>query len=358
MLFTYDATANVNNWLHDRIYFSILEAVNSLDAGNAPVLWPEILTDPEKVLLSNRTAVKKRYNKFIVELRKLDAVQRSRVRNAVVTSNDIPGILLASNPCEKIETLPEVFRTAVSNLFETLFNLLNDLEIRAEQYKIIYEKIDVDVCPFCGLEMLPKPGGPKHDWDHYMPKSFYPFAGANLKNLVPMGVFCNQRIKGSKDILFDGAGARRLCFDPFGFEVAGVHIDGVELHEYEGIDEISWLVSCISNDPAYANTWNQIWHVSDQYAGVIKKRFKTSWLTQFVKLSCRQGPPSTREEVLLALEYMIDYCEAEQHSGAAFLKKAVFEWIKGQVELEQTEADRYSDLLIRTCHDYSTQTLD
>ena len=71
------------------------------------------------------------------------------------------------------------------------------------------------MCPFCGCEYFDAPGAPREDLDHYLPKSLYPFAAANLRNLVPMGMKCNERYKLAQDILRDAAGVRRRSFDPY-----------------------------------------------------------------------------------------------------------------------------------------------
>ena len=71
------------------------------------------------------------------------------------------------------------------------------------------------MCPFCALEYFDAPGAPREDLDHYLAVSRYPFAAANLRNLTPMGMKCNERHKGDGDILRDEAGNRRQSFDPY-----------------------------------------------------------------------------------------------------------------------------------------------
>lgn len=62
------------------------------------------------------------------------------------------------------------------------------------------------LCPFCGLGRYKNVLGPRReDFDHYMHKSSYPLAAANMRNLVPACGICNQDYKGSKDVLADGA---------------------------------------------------------------------------------------------------------------------------------------------------------
>lgn len=67
------------------------------------------------------------------------------------------------------------------------------------------------VCPFCGLDQFKTRGGARReDFDHYLHKSAYPLAAANMKNLVPTCRTCNQDYKMTKDVLADG-----VAFYPF-----------------------------------------------------------------------------------------------------------------------------------------------
>ena len=73
-------------------------------------------------------------------------------------------------------------------------------------------------------------------------------------------------------------------------------------------------------------------------------------------ISCKDAVPETREELSSALEYVIDYYETLQNSDVAFLKKAVFEWVKAQIDGEPDDG-RFTNLLTKACRDHSSQVL-
>lgn len=73
------------------------------------------------------------------------------------------------------------------------------------------------------------PDVPRHDLDHYLAISRYPFSGTNLKNLTPMGDRCNSSYKLALDILYDPNGNRLPCYDPYGDVTASFSLEGSEL---------------------------------------------------------------------------------------------------------------------------------
>ena len=68
-------------------------------------------------------------------------------------------------------------------------------------------------CPYCGIFSLDSQYDPSREaYDHYLPKSKYPFNSINFKNLAPMCEKCNSRNKGVKDPLYSSNGTRRKSF--------------------------------------------------------------------------------------------------------------------------------------------------
>lgn len=71
-------------------------------------------------------------------------------------------------------------------------------------------------CPFCGLLPIDNEFDPTREaFDHYLPKSKYPFNSVNLKNLAPSCYKCNSGNKRDKDPLHDNDHNRRKAFYPF-----------------------------------------------------------------------------------------------------------------------------------------------
>ncbi|QHS12691.1 hypothetical protein [Shewanella sp. Arc9-LZ] len=79
------------------------------------------------------------------------------------------------------------------------------------------------ICPFCGLNAYKNVfGSRREDLDHYLFKGKYPFAAANMWNLVPTCSECNQDYKKTKDVLFD-AGVRTEAYYPYR-KIGGVNL--------------------------------------------------------------------------------------------------------------------------------------
>ena len=76
-------------------------------------------------------------------------------------------------------------------------------------------------CPFCGInDLLGEYHTKREAYDHYLPKSLYPFNSINFKNLVPACHHCNSSYKTSKDPVYTpkdpiGKARRRAVFYPY-----------------------------------------------------------------------------------------------------------------------------------------------
>jgi len=104
--------------------------------------------------------------------------------------------------CVELADLPETIREPAKELFVFAFGLLTDFGVRAAQYRVIYDSTPDKVCPFCGIEGFAAPAAPSEDFDHYLPKSRFPFAAVNLWNLVPAGSDCNRKYKRDLNPLY------------------------------------------------------------------------------------------------------------------------------------------------------------
>jgi hypothetical protein len=61
-----------------------------------------------------------------------------------------------------------------------------------------------EVCRFCGIkQILTKHHKHRSAFDHYLPKSQYPFSSINFKNLIPICDTCNSKYKLTKNTLFE-----------------------------------------------------------------------------------------------------------------------------------------------------------
>ena len=263
MLFCYPIDATQDNWLHECLVEILQNALQALNAGCAPVPWPDCIPAVHRERLRARTGLKDRLQAFLTAAALLSKTNRNSIMEAITSENNFPAAFDGQTTCICCDQMPGAIRTAAIELARFEFSLLTELGLRDKHYRMIYEKIPNRLCPFCGCEYFDAPDAPRHDIDHYLPISQYPFAGANLKNLVPAGDRCNSAYKRDADILLGTNGKRRACFDPYGDRSACVSLLASRpfARHYGRLPE--WEVD-LGNTPEAA-TWDTVWRIKERY---------------------------------------------------------------------------------------------
>jgi hypothetical protein len=84
-------------------------------------------------------------------------------------------------------------------------NVFEYKKLNKEMAYTIIDKLDVSVCPYCNEDPLHYKKGIKGEkdyrpaFDHFYPKSKFPFLSLSIYNLVPSCEFCNKDGKGVED---------------------------------------------------------------------------------------------------------------------------------------------------------------
>lgn len=333
MLFGYPLAATQNNWLHD----CVLEAVKNVHAlveeKKRYPTWPKILPDVHQARLTSRTGLQVRFKAYNVALRRLSSKsERDAVLAAVTDQNRISELLSNTYSCAALDALPTSIHKAVTSLFDFAFGLLTDLKVRDEHYKIIYDTVAERVCPFCGTECFDAPGAPREALDHYLPKSRYPFAAVNLRNLVPMGHKCNSNYKLAADVLFDAGGARRVAFDPYNHTTIGVVLDGSDPFDGSMPYIPQWEIRFDPDEPAVP-TWDAVFSIRERYQRDHLDEGYSAWLREFqswARSADRRG--DTDANLLETLTRYEQYCADNGLRDKAFLKAAVFRMLRLRCE--------------------------
>jgi hypothetical protein len=270
----------------------------------------------------------------------LDAYQklapdlRQRVQSALKRQNEIPAIFGDNLPCDRLDDLPKAFRSAIKEFFEFAFGLLADLGLRDENYHALYHdgQFRDKVCAFCGIEILDAPGQKREALDHYLSIGGYFFAGANFRNLVPMGTKCNSRYKGKQDIIVDAvSGNRRSCCDPYASPSIKLSLLSSEPFEGDELDLITcpkWVVEWEGGDPAKLKTWEAVFDISERYrASSLNPQFR-DWMGHFGNWAAQvYGALNTTEQIKQALREFAKIVVPEGYSESAFLKRATMEML-------------------------------
>jgi len=214
------------------------------------------------------------------------------------------------------------FKNLYAHNFLTLQIIKDQIGTVSDHYLKFVQQNDEDICPFCGIMPMDGQFDPTRDaYDHYLPKSKYPFNSINFKNLPPACNTCNSKNKGAKDPI-NVNGATRKAFYPFThaqykleFEIT---FSPTNWNEYKP-GEIT-----ISVGPAhYANeigTWFDIYNIEERYKALMCKRnVGKYWITQVQSWVSRGGK---------AEEYFVELADIESNYPYAdfnFLKKPFLE---------------------------------
>ena len=327
MLFGYSVEATEDNWVHDCLCEIIRAVHNSMQANQEPAGWPNIIPAPYRVKLNGRTGLRNRLVTYMEALATLNPAEQNQVLHALDSQNEIGALLSCACDCAAISDLPQPIREPVKDLLHFSFKLLTGFGVRDDQYTTIYDSLPYHVCPFCGCEYFDAPGAPREALDHYLPESKYPFAAANLRNLVPMGNKCNSRYKLAQDILISDDGVRRRSFDPYNHAEIQVSLENSEPFAGTNGQLPGWQIEFEPNNEE-TNTWDDVFHIRERYKrDVLDPSFKR-WLDNFGSW-CRSATvtPDSGEQLAEVIERYYGYMESLGFGDRAFLKAAVFKML-------------------------------
>ncbi len=229
---------------------------------------------------SNRflSGIEEIFYEFIV----LNPSQIDQLRNWYLANNSMERI------CDNdVAYLPidykglRVFNSTLAQKIETFFKSLysNDLlalKILADKIGDIRAHYDTFMatntegyCPFCGLHRIKSAYHSKREaYDHYIPKSLYPFNSINFSNLAPICNECNTSYKHAKDPLRSSNGDRRKTFytykaAPHSIEIK-IDFRTNHLFDLKPADVIlSYGPDILSEE---IGTWRELFGIDERYA--------------------------------------------------------------------------------------------
>jgi hypothetical protein len=196
-----------------------------------------------------------------------------------------------------IKRIHEVLAKHLAAFFKGLYSqqLLNLSALRQkignieDHYQIFMQENCVGKCPFCGIaDMHGIYHSKREAYDHYLPKSLYPFNSINFKNLVPACHYCNSTYKSSQDPAYapkdpTQAATKRKVFFPYTNH--GYHIDiKVELkksdveHMTPNDIEIEFGPEALYEE---LETWKDVYGIEERYkAKCCSESDGKYWVTQ------------------------------------------------------------------------------
>lgn len=346
MLFGYPLTATRNNWLHECLIEAVKKVHYAVDSARLCPTWPKALPIAHQATLKSRTGLRNRVKAYDQAIRRLTKADRDLVLAAVVDQNRIADLLSGACNCTPLDGLPQDVREPVKSLFGFAFDLLAALDVRAQHYEAICSAAGEHMCPFCGTEYFDAPGGPLEALDHYLAKSRYPFAAANLRNLVPMGHKCNSSYKLASDLLYKPDGTRRVAFDPYNHATISVVLDDSEPFDGATANTPKWEIKFVPDNPA-VQTWDEVFSIRERYRRNHLDRDFAQWLSGFRSWARSANLRADTDDKLIdALRQYEEYWVASGIQDRAFLKAAVFRMLRHHCELgHQRLMDQLRDLV-------------
>ena len=337
MLKVYQSVNSSIKQLHGYIGNMVLN--DWVNFGNGSVFNKQTLGPVLEEFYDSYTWFRNSLDKIYQLLPTLTNAQRNKIKQVYLNNNDISNLCSGQLQPLKMDDLPQALTKEITDLFEQLYTkMLNAARYTRDHdgtkvyYDLFYQTNQNHTCPFCGYHNMKSDlDKGREAYDHYLPKSKYPFAAVNFENLVPMCYECNSSYKGATDPLDNGS----VAFYPF--HNANYDIDVKIQHpqpvEWSNIDEGKCTVTIDTPNQNELATWERVFDVKKRYVQRIEQ-FDKQWIDELMnrcKLNLRRG--ITVEETLQDEIDLLD--ENEPLYNMTFLKKAFYnEVLKDDVYLE------------------------
>lgn len=341
----YPIESTQENWLHETIVSVIFELHARLDRGEtitkSQAMWrqllPEGLEETNKQQLIAAWGIRDRVFAYLTEVEQLLPLVRPQVLAVMQSQNRISELLHGREEISSIEVDFPSVHEKVKELFVFCFEKLTDFKVRERQYRVIFNHFDDKTCPFCGVERLMNPEETAQDQDHYLAKSIYPFAAANMRNLVPMCRCCNRDYKRAKDVLRCEQGRRRRAFDPYTCEPLNVSLLNSRLDADNDSLHPEWQVDFLPNSEE-AETWVNVFDIRTRYKRDVLDQNYSRWMGDFSK-KCRidrlrnpvyadMNDDQVKERLRLYFEDKSEVPSIRE----GFLEPKIFEYLLAQFE--------------------------
>ena len=204
----------------------------------------------------------------------------------------------------------EILESIQSYLYNNLLKLKGFEEkvgTLKKYYEDFYSGTIEYVCPFCGLDnMLTSKDLFREAFDHYFPRSKYPFVSFLRENLFPICHTCNSTYKGDKDPKDYGK-----TFYPFTselndcellFEIKTGEIVNVDINSAKFMDEI--------------NTWNELFDIKKRISNFAEVNL-SGWMSNVAEAMHNYNVNFEQ-----AINAEMNLCNPKMQ-GQKFVKKAI-----------------------------------
>lgn len=234
------------------------------EAGNETC---ESKLNPDFKLLYNSYGwLKKEVDEIYDACKPLSKNDRNKIRTGFITNNSVKDLCNGQTPVY-LNEMPGQVETFIKPLLVDFYESLLDKAKVPGTKKDYYEKLiqenDFQYCPACGLTDFEHEDSARREaFDHYLPKSEYPFASINFSNLVPLCYKCNSDRKKAKDPIEND----REAFFPFSKEPHNIGIS-VTINPDKILDKLNFedVIFSFKGDQNKIETWDWLFGISERY---------------------------------------------------------------------------------------------
>lgn len=290
----------------------------------------DLLETEFKNLYKHLGWLKKDVDVIYEKCKTLTVAEREYIVQAFETNNRIEDLCNGTISIVELNTLPNVIQLEVKNLLESFYSRLLDIKKvpgeKLDYYNQLVKANKYNTCPICGLASF-ETADSKYieDYDHFFPKSLYPFIAVNFDNLVPTCDKCNKKHKGSKKPL-DNNGKAYFPFESGRQSIeVFANIDTIDFDEDEKL--IQQANFNFSGNTEKNATWNWLFNIENRYSAEIKT-YSYSWLRALKKEIVFCSSVSTEEYI----DFKISSYEVDKYDEKRFLKIAFLKELKNKPE--------------------------
>ncbi len=256
----------------------------------------------------------------------LTSDEKNLVKQAFATNNDIEGLCNGNQPVY-LSDLPDIVTNDIKPLFKWCYETLLDqgkvAGDKMDYYKELIKSNEYNTCPCCGLILIESPDSIcREDFDHYLPKSKYPFASVNFLNLVPLCNKCNRDRKKAKDPIEND----RVVFYPFSQEEHNILINYSYSIDFEIVDgkilaKLKNLAIRYTGEKDKIATWDWLFDISIRYNDILNTKAQ-GWLRELMNRHYRNKRRNQGLSLSEIIQDHLDDYEENKFSELKFLKIA------------------------------------
>lgn len=312
MLFTYTLFPHEITKLQDFLEHTVLEVWCKADETIPFSI--DLLHDDFISLYTRKNKLQEDIEKIYVEFIKLSMEQKELISQSFIKNNQIEelcqGIVKPVYYKDIEELVNKEFTFTLKEFNNYLYKFLDKEDASFVKnftsatlyYKELVKQLPASICPFCGIEKIKSHRISKRDaYDHYLPKSLFPFTAINVKNLAPMCKDCNEYWKHDNNPIMTNKdrGDFKKAFYPFSNLLPVIEISFSKLvldplfNEDKHILDINYISTGYEEE---VNRWLEIFNIKERYDDRIRTDLRY-WLEEVRMLNDRENSLTDTEYI-------------------------------------------------------------